>query len=127
MGVARLVRGEILKLRGQEFVDAARAVGGGDVRIMLKHLLPNALPPVTVAATMGMANAILTEAALSYLGMGVQAPQASWGNMLRAAQPRMTEAPWLAIIPGIFISLTVLSFNFVGDGVRDAMDPKQFQ
>jgi len=124
MGVARLVRGEFLKLRDQEFVEAARAVGSSDRRIMIRHLFPNALAPVIVAATMGMAQAILLEAALSYLGLGVQPPAASWGNMLQQAQGYLTEAPWMSIIPGAFISLTVLSFNFIGDGLRDAMDPK---
>ena len=124
MGVARLVRGQLLSLREQEFVEAARALGVRDIRIIFRHLLPNALAPVVVAATMGVANAILTESALSYLGLGVQEPTSSWGSMLRSAQPYMVQAPWMAIFPGVLISITVLALNFMGDGLRDATDPR---
>ena len=124
MGIARLVRGQMLSLREQEFIEAARAIGVSDMRIVFRHLLPNALAPAIVAATMGVANAILTESSLSYLGMGVQEPTPSWGSMLRAGQTYFTSAPWLAIFPGILISITVLAFNFVGDGLRDALDPR---
>ncbi len=123
--VARLVRGQILSLRQQEFVQAARAMGGSDSRVVVRHLLPNAMAPVLVAATFGTANAILVEAALSFLGMGVQPPTASWGNMLTDAQSLtvLERMLWLWVPPGFMILLSVLVINFVGDGLRDALDP----
>jgi peptide/nickel transport system permease protein len=124
MGVARLVRGQFLSLREQEFIEAARSMGMKDSRVIFRHLLPNALAPLVVSATMGVASAILTESSLSYLGMGVQEPTASWGSMLRVSQSYLLSAPWLAIFPGLLISITVLCLNFVGDGLRDAIDPR---
>lgn len=123
-GVARLVRGQVLSLRSLDFVDAARALGASDTRLILRHLLPNAMAPVIVAATLRVGGAILGESALSYLGLGIAPPTASWGNMLQRAQEYIWNAPHLAIFPGIFIFITVLSFNFLGDGLRDALDPR---
>jgi peptide/nickel transport system permease protein len=123
--VARLVRGQILSLRELDYIAAARAVGAKDGRIMLRHLLPNALSPVIVAATLAIGNNILTESALSFLGLGVQPPTASWGNSLqKALDPDVLAAPWLTIIPGLLIVVTVVAFNFIGEGLRDALDPK---
>jgi peptide/nickel transport system permease protein len=123
--VARLVRGQILALRQQDFVHAARAVGASDPAVVVRHLLPNAMAPVLVAATFGTANAILVEAALSFLGLGVQPPTASWGNMLTDAQSLtvLERMPWLWLPPGFMILVSVLTINFVGDGLRDALDP----
>jgi peptide/nickel transport system permease protein len=125
MGIARLVRGEFLTIREREYVEAAKAIGCGDLRIIFKHILPNALPPVIVAGTLGMAGAILTESALSFLGLGVQPPTASWGNMLMDSQSYLIDAPWMAIIPGIIIVLAVLSLYFVGEALRSAINPKE--
>ncbi len=122
MGVARLVRGEFLRIRELQYVEAARAIGCSDLRIIFRHILPNAQAPIVVAGTLGMAGAILTESALSFLGMGVQPPMASWGNMLRDSQAYMFDAPWLAIIPGLLILVTVLSLYFVGEGIREKLD-----
>ncbi|HLW60748.1 MAG TPA: oligopeptide ABC transporter permease [bacterium] len=124
-GVARLVRGQLLSLRGSEFVQAARASGASDARVIERHLLPNALAPVLVAATFGTANAILVEASLSFLGLGVQPPTPSWGNMLTDAQSLtvLERLPWLWVPPGFMILISVLTINFVGDGLRDALDP----
>ncbi len=122
--VARLVRGQILSLKHQDFVDAARVVGASESRLILRHLLPNALAPVIVAATLTVGGAILGESALSYLGLGIAPPTASWGNMLQRAQEYIWNASWLAIFPGTLIFVTVLSFNFLGDGLRDALDPR---
>lgn len=123
--LARLVRGQFLALRTLEFVLAARATGASDARVVLRHVLPNALAPVLVAATFGVANAILVEAALSFLGLGVQPPTPSWGNMLTDAQSLtvLERMPWLWVPPGFMILISVLSINFVGDGLRDALDP----
>lgn len=125
-GISRLVRGQILSLREKEFVISARAKGGSDVYIIFNHLLPNVLGPITVAATFGIASAILTEASLSFLGLGVPPPQPSWGQMLTDAQKLtiLSSMPWLWVPPGIMVSLTVLCVNFVGDGLRDALDPR---
>ena len=125
--IARIVRGMFLSLREQEFVVAARAVGMSDTRLIFRHIVPNVLAPVIVASTYGMASAILIEAGLSFLGLGVQPPTASWGNMLNAAQSItiLEGLPWLWIPPGLMIALTVLSLNFIGDGLRDALDPSQ--
>jgi peptide/nickel transport system permease protein len=124
MSVARMVRGQVLALREQEFVLAARAAGAGARRLIFRQLLPNAVAPVLVAATLTVATAILLESSLSYLGYGIQPPTASWGNMLNNAQSYVLYAPWVAVYPGAMISLTVLSFNFAGDGLRDALDPR---
>jgi ABC-type dipeptide/oligopeptide/nickel transport system permease component len=123
-GVARLVRGEVLKLKDQDFTDAVRALGATDRRILIRHLIPNSLSPVIVAATLIVGGAILTEAALSFLGIGIQPPIPSWGNMLQNAQDLILSDPRLAIFPGLMIFLTVLCFNFLGDGLRDALDPR---
>jgi peptide/nickel transport system permease protein len=124
MSVARLVRGQILSLKEQEFVLAARAIGANDRRLIFRQLLPNAVPPVLIAATLTVAMAILLESSLSYLGYGIQPPTASWGNMLNNAQTYVLYAPWVAVYPGLMITVTVLSFNFAGDGLRDALDPR---
>lgn len=124
MGVTRLVRGEFLTLRNSEFAEAARSVGVPNWRIISVHLLPNALAPVIVAATLLVAFAILIESALSFLGFGIQPPTASWGNMLFNAQRYLRNAAWLAVFPGVLITLTVSSINFVGDGLREAIDPR---
>lgn len=125
-GIARLVRGQFLSFREQQFVLAARSIGVPPIQIMFRHLFPNVISSVTVAATFGMANAILQEASLSFLGLGVQAPTPSWGNMLRDAQTLsiLEGMPWLWLAPGIMIALAVLSINFIGDGLRDALDPR---
>jgi peptide/nickel transport system permease protein len=125
MGVARLVRGEFLKCRALEFVIAARALGAGDRRIIFRHILPQTIPAITVASTLGVALAILTESALSYLGLGVQPPTPSWGNMLSASQSYIWNAPQLAVYPGVLILLTVLAFNALGEGLRDLLDPQR--
>ena len=122
--VARLVRGQILSLKTQDYVEAARAMGASETRIILRHLIPNSLAPVIVAATLTVGGAILAESGLSYLGLGIQPPTPSWGNMLQRAQEYIWNASWLAVFPGVFIFITVLSFNFLGDGLRDALDPR---
>lgn len=126
MGVARLVRGEFLSLRTREFVLAARTMGLKNWRIIFLHVLPNSIGPIIVAATLQVGYLILAEAVLSYLGLGVQPPTPSWGNMLQDAQgiTIMLTAWWFPLFPGLMILITVLSFNFVGDGLRDALDPK---
>jgi peptide/nickel transport system permease protein len=124
MGVARLVRAEILSLREREFVTAARALGASDVRLILRHLLPNSLAPVMVSATLGVAGAILTESALSFLGLGVQPPTPSWGNMLTAGKDNIEIAWWLSVFPGLAILITVMSYNLLGEGIREAIDPR---
>lgn len=126
MGVARLVRGEYLKIRELQYVEAAKAIGCSNIRIIFRHMLPNAQAPIIVAGTLGMAGAILTESALSFLGMGVQPPMPSWGNMLMDAQAYMRDAPWMAIIPGLLILITVLSLYFVGEGLREALNPRKY-
>ncbi|MGQ9566588.1 MAG: ABC transporter permease [Anaerolineae bacterium] len=123
-GVARIVRGEFLSLKEREFVLAARLLGASDWRIIARHILPNVVSSIIVAATLQVAAAILAESALSYLGYGIQPPTASWGNMLQNAQRFFRVNPMLAIYPGALISLTVISINFVGDGLRDALDPR---
>lgn len=124
MGVARLVRGEFLALRNAQFTVAARSLGVPDGRIIFVHLLPNAIAPIVVTATLLVAYAILIESALSFLGFGIQPPTASWGNMLFNAQRYLRNAAWLAIFSGVLITLTVASINFVGDGLREAIDPR---
>jgi peptide/nickel transport system permease protein len=125
MSVARLVRVTFLQLKEREFVTAARALGASTTGIMWRHILPNGLSPLIVAATLHVAGAILTESTLSFLGLGIQLPTPTWGNMLRAAQGNMTSAPWLAFFPGLFIFLATLSINYIGDGLRDALDPRR--
>lgn len=123
VGFARLVRGQVLRAREFEFVQAARALGATTVRILWRHIVPTALPALTVQATLGMGGAILAEAALSFLGLGVQPPTPSWGTMLGYGRTHLLDAPHLTIFPGIAIALLVLGFNFLGDGLRDALDP----
>jgi peptide/nickel transport system permease protein len=127
--IARLVRGSVLSLKEMDYVKAGVALGYTAPRILLHHILPNALAPILVNATFGIASAIILEASLSFLGMGVQPPTASWGNMLTEAQSLtvLAEQPWLWIPPGIMIILAVISINFMGDGLRDAVDPKSFK
>jgi peptide/nickel transport system permease protein len=124
--IFRIVRGQFLTLREPEYVQAGRAMGARDARLIFKHILPNSMGPILVAATFGTATAILTEASLSYLGMGVQPPQSSWGNLLIQAQSMtvIQKQPWLWVPPGAMIFLSVLAINFVGDGLRDALDPR---
>jgi len=124
MDVARLVRAEFLTLRERDFVDAARALGIRNKRLIVRHILPNALSPVFVAATFGVAGAILTESGLSFLGLGVQPPDPSWGNILTAGKDNIEIAWWLSLYPGLAILITVLSYNLVGEGLRDALDPR---
>jgi peptide/nickel transport system permease protein len=124
MEAARLVRGSILAIKEQEFVLAARLLGARDGTIIGAHIVPNVAAPLLVAVTLGIGNAILFEAALSLLGLGIQPPTASWGNMLNNAQEMVQHAPALAILPGLLILITVISFNYAGDGLRDALDPK---
>lgn len=124
MGVARLVRAEVLSLRERDFILAARAIGASDLRIIFRHILPNALSPVIVTATLGVAGAILTESALSFLGIGVQPPTPSWGNMLTSGKDYLEFAWWLSLFPGVAILITVLAYNLVGEGLRDALDPR---
>jgi peptide/nickel transport system permease protein len=121
---ARLVRGQVLRLRELEFVQAARALGAGLPRVLVRHVLPGTLPALTVQATLGMAGAIIAEASLSFLGLGVQPPTPSWGAMLDAGRAHLIDAPHLTLFPGLSIALLVIGFNLLGDGLRDWMDPK---
>jgi len=123
VGYARLVRGQVLRAREFEFVQAARALGATTPRILLRHVIPTTLPAVTVQATLGMGAAILNEASLSFLGLGVQPPTPSWGTMLNYGRGHLLDAPHLTIFPGVAIAILVLGFNFLGDGLRDALDP----
>ncbi|WP_226342574.1 ABC transporter permease [Deinococcus sp. AJ005] len=124
MGLARLVRGEVLREREELSVEAARALGASELRVLWRHVLPQVYPTMIVNATIGISFAILTESALSFLGVGIQPPDASWGNMLTGAQNYMYSSPWLAVYPGALILITVVAFNLLGDGLRDATDPK---
>ncbi len=124
MGPARLVRAEVLSVRERDYVLAATALGGSWARILFRHIVPNVLGSVIVAASLRVPSAILAESGLSFLGLGVQPPQASWGNMLQEARIYMGSAWWIVFFPGLLIALTVTSFNFVGDGLRDALDPQ---
>ncbi len=124
MGIARLVRAEFLSLREREFVLAAKAQGARDSRIIFRHVLPNALVPVFVTATIGIAGAILTESSLSFLGIGVQPPTASWGNILKSGKDNIDIAWWLSVFPGFAILITVLGYNLLGEGLRDSLDPR---
>ncbi|MBI3815837.1 MAG: ABC transporter permease [Nitrospinae bacterium] len=124
VGPARFVRADILSLREQEFILAAKSIGASDMKIIVRHLLPNSMSPVLVSATIGIASAILTESALSFLGFGVPPPNATWGNILSDGKKYIFDAPWLTYIPGITILVTVLAFNLFGEGIRDALNPK---
>ena len=124
MSTSRLVRASFLSLKQREFVEAARSIGASDRRIIVRHILPNSLAPIIVAATLGVAAAIIAESTLSFLGLGIQPPTPSWGNMLKDAPSEMDKAPWMAIFPGLSIFLAVVSINFIGDGLRDAFDPR---
>jgi peptide/nickel transport system permease protein len=121
----RLTRGQVIAVKVEDYVEAARAVGNPPARIAVKHILPNILPALVVQATLSIATAIIAEASLSFLGLGQQPPAPSWGSMLNTAQRFLTNAPWMAVWPGLAIFLAVLSFNLVGDALRDALDPRQ--
>ncbi len=125
VGYARLVRAQVLALREREFVQAARSLGASDPRLLLRSILPHTLSPVLVQAAVGMATAVLSEATLSFLGLGVQPPVATWGAMLNAARSHLFEAPHLVFFPALAVALCVLAFNLLGDGLRDALDPRQ--
>jgi peptide/nickel transport system permease protein len=124
MGLARVVRANFLSLREQEYVTAARCTGTNNWSIIFGHILPNTMAPIIVSATLAVANAIISEAYVSFLGVGVMPPTATWGNMLNGAYNYIEKAPWLWVFPGGLIVLTVLSINFIGDGLRDALDPR---
>ena len=124
MGVTRLVRAEFLSLRGREFVQASRVLGAKDARLIFTHLLPNSLTPIIVSSVLGVAGAVLLESGLSFLGLGVQAPQASWGNILTDGKDYIQFAWWLSLFPGLAILITVLGYNLLGEGLRDALDPR---
>ncbi len=124
MGVARLVRAEFLSLSQREFVQASRTLGAKDARLIFKHLLPNSLTPIIVSSVLGIASAVLMESGLSFLGLGVQAPQSSWGNILADGREYIQFAWWLSVFPGLAILITVLGYNLLGEGLRDALDPK---
>ena len=124
MGITRLVRADFVSLREREFVQAARCIGANDFRIIFVHILPNAMASILVAATLGVAGAILTESALSFLGIGVQPPTPSWGNILTAGKDNIDIAWWLSLFPGLAILITVLGFNLLGEGIRDSLDPR---
>jgi peptide/nickel transport system permease protein len=127
MDISRLTRGEFLALRSSEFVSAANVVGMNPWRIAWRHILPNASGPIIVAATLRIAEAIILESTLSFIGLGIQPPHASLGSMLQKGLTRLLDAPWMVWFPGLLIALTVLAFNFVGDGIRDALDPKRLR
>ena len=124
MGITRLVRAEFLSVKEREFTQSARAIGAGDMRIIFRHILPNSLAPVLVSAVLGVAGAILTESALSFLGIGVQPPTSSWGNILTIGKDNIEIAWWLSVFPGVAILVTVLAYNLLGEGIRDAIDPR---
>ena len=124
VGYARLVRGQVLAVREREFVEAARALGASDTRIIVRHILPNIIQPVIVQAAIGMAGAILAEATMSFLGLGVPPPAASWGSMLNDARSHLFDSPHLVLFPAAAVMLAVLSYNFIGDGLRDYLDPR---
>ncbi len=124
MGITRLVRADFISLKQRDFILAARAIGAGDLRIIFVHMLPNAMASILVTATLGVAGAILTESALSFLGIGVQPPTPSWGNILTAGKDNIDIAWWLSLYPGLAILLTVLGYNLLGEGIRDSLDPR---
>src|SRR5690606_16958865 len=121
----RLTRGQVLAVRTEEYIEGARSVGLGHIDIMTRYVLPNILPPIIIQATLTIATAILAEASLSFLGLGQQAPMASWGSMLTVAKNFLSQAPWMAMWPGAAIFLIVIGFNLLGDGLRDALDPRE--
>lgn len=123
-GSCRLARGMVLSLRNQEFTEASRALGMSDTHIITRHMMPNALPPIIVNASLALGGVIVLESALSFLGFGIQPPVATWGNMLQGVQKDMFTAPWKALYPGLMIFITTLAFNYLGDGLRDAIDPR---
>lgn len=125
VGYARVMRGQVLKVREFDFVQAARALGASNMRILFTHILPNAIQPLIVQASLGMAGAVLSEASLSFLGLGIPPPTPSWGTMIEDARTTYTIAPHTLFVPGLAIALTVLAFNFIGDGLREYLDPKQ--
>jgi ABC-type dipeptide/oligopeptide/nickel transport system permease subunit len=127
-GMARIVRGQVLVVRQLEYIQAIRALGAGDVRIMARHVLPNVIAPVVIAATLGVAGAIMAEAALSFLGLGVPPPAPSWGSMIADGRDldQLRRAPWTSVFPGVAIGAAVLGFNLLGDALRDALDPRQY-
>lgn len=127
MGTARLVRGQFLALREKEFIEASRAVGTPDWRIITHHMIPNTMSVIIVQATLFISSAIITESLLSYLGLGVQPPNASWGNILSNGRNFMRQAWWMTVFPGLAIFITVLAFNYLGDGLRDALDPRRLE
>lgn len=127
MGAARLVRASTLEMREREFVLASRALGASDLHILIRRIFPNIASPIIVSATLGMADAIISESGLSYLGFGVQLPTPTWGNMLSNTQSQMSTAPWTAIFPGLMIFIVVIAINYLGDGLRDALDPRSIQ
>ena len=124
MGITRLVRADFISLKERDFVQAARAIGANDFRIIFIHIMPNAMASILVAATLGVAGAILTESALSFLGIGVQPPTPSWGNILTAGKDNIDIAWWLSLFPGLAILVTVLGYNMLGEGIRDSLDPR---
>jgi peptide/nickel transport system permease protein len=124
MATARVVRGEVLTIREMEYVEAARSLGATNARVIVRHILPNAVGPIVVGATLAVGNAIILESSLSFLGLGVQPPTPTWGNMLMDAQSTMSSQPWLSIFPGLAILTVVLAVNFLGDGLQDALDPR---
>jgi ABC-type dipeptide/oligopeptide/nickel transport system permease subunit len=126
-GIARLVRAQVLVLREMDFAAAARALGAGDARLLGRHLLPNALAPIVVAVTLGVAGNILAEAWLSFLGLGARPPLPSWGTMITEGQSYLTTRPWVCVYPGLALLVTVLAFNLLGDGLRDALDPRELR
>ena len=124
VGYARLVRAQVMAVREREFIEAARALGASDLRLMLRHILPNILQPLIVQAAIGMAGAVLAEATLSFLGLGIPAPAASWGSMLNEARTHLFDSPYMVVFPALAVMLAVLSFNFIGDALRDYLDPR---
>lgn len=126
-GLARIVRGQVMQLKGEEYVEAIKALGGNDFKIIFRHILPNCLAAIIVTVTLGVASAILSEAGLSFLGLGAQPPEPSWGLMLSMGRTYVTTKTWLTIYPGLAIMLTILGLNLLGDGLRDALDPRMKQ
>jgi peptide/nickel transport system permease protein len=125
VGYARVMRGQVLKVREYDYVMAARALGAGNMRILFTHILPNAIQPLIVQASLGMAGAVLSEASLSFLGLGIPPPAPSWGTMIEEARQFFSSSPHVLFFPGVAIAMTVLAFNFIGDGLREYLDPKQ--
>jgi len=125
MPTARVVRGQVLSIKEMEYVEAARSIGASDFRLLTRHVVPNAIGPIIVGATLAVGTAIMIESSLSFLGLGVQPPTPTWGNMLKDAQATMASEPWLMLFPGFAILVVVLAVNFIGDGLNDALDPKQ--